>query len=155
MEDWIKDLREFVCEPPDPSEFFQTPKSVPPVNKGAKGWYKHTEESKSKITGRPPGFKPSQEWREQKSSQMIGENNHFYNQKHTQETKEKIIQRHYKMWKFVSPTGEIVEEYTTLRKFCEKYSLDRKSLHNVINKKASHHKGWTVAEVAQDPLRSS
>lgn len=86
---------------------------------------------------------------------MIGENNHFYNQKHTQETKEKIIQRHYKMWKFVSPTGEIVEEYTTLRKFCEKYSLDRKSLHNVINKKASHHKGWTVAEVAQDPLRSS
>jgi hypothetical protein len=25
MEDWIKDLREFVCEPPDPSEFMEVP----------------------------------------------------------------------------------------------------------------------------------
>ena len=149
-EDWIKDLREFVCEPPDKSEFFQTP--LPPVNKGAKGWFKHTEESKSKITGRPPGFNQSEEWRKQKSLQMIGNSN---GRIHSQETKEKIIQRHYKMWKFVSPTGEIVEEYTTLRKFCEKYSLDRKSLHNVINRKANHHKGWTVEEVAQDPLSSS
>jgi hypothetical protein len=144
-EQWIKDLREFVCDSPDPDEFFQIPKSIPPVNKGMKGLYKHTEESKAKITGRPPGFNQSEEWKQQKSSQMIGDRNHFHSQKHTQETKDKIIQRHYKVWKFVSPTGETIEEYTTLREFCRKYSLERKSLHNVINGKAKHHKGWTVA----------
>lgn len=144
MEDWIKELGEFVCPPPDKTELFQIP--PPPVNKGVKGWYKHTEESKSKITGRPPGFKPSQEWREQKSLEMIGEKNHFYGKKHNQKTKDKIIQRHYKWWKFVSPTGEIVEEYTTLRAFCVKYSLERKSLYNVFIGKVNHHKGWTVAK---------
>lgn len=142
MEDWIKDLQEFVCEPPDESEFFQQP--LPPLNKGVKGLYKHTVESKSKITGRPSGFNQSEEWKEEMSSQMTGKNNPFYGQTHNQETKEKIIQRHYKLWEFVSPTGEIVEENTTLRKFCEKYSLDRKSLTRVINGEAKQHKGWTV-----------
>ena len=144
-EQWIIDLRNFVCEPPDPDEYFQTPRSVPSTTKGMKGLFKHTEKTKEKITGRPPGFNHSKEWKIQKSMQMTGDRNHFYGQKHTQETKDKIIRRHYKVWKFVSPTGEIVEEYTTLREFCRKYSLERKSLFNVINGKAKDHKGWTVA----------
>lgn len=144
-EQWIIDLRNFVCDPPDPDEFFQTPKSVPSTTKGMKGLFKHTEETKAKITGRPPGFNHSEDWKRQKSTQMIGDRNHFHGQKHTQKTKDKIIQRHYKVWKFVSPTGETVEEYTTLREFCRKYSLTFKSLLNVINGKAKQHKGWTVA----------
>jgi group I intron endonuclease len=115
----------------------------------------HTEESKEKIRNTHIGRIWSDELKLKKANSMRGDDNHFYGKKHTQKTKDKIIKRHYKMWRFISPTGEIVEEYTTLRKFCEKYSLDRKSLHNVINRKASNHKGWTVAELTQDPLRSS
>ena len=104
----------------------------------------HTQEAKDKISLTHKGRKYTDEWKTYKSLSMKGSDNHFYGETHTQETKDKIIQRHYKVWKFVSPTGEIVEEYSTLREFCRKYSLDRKSLHNVINGKTKHHKGWTV-----------
>lgn len=112
----------------------------------------HTEEAREKIRNTHIDRTWDDELKLKKSNSMKGEDNHFYGKTHNEDTKEKIIKRHYKMWRFVSPTGEIVEEYTTLRKFCEKYSLDRKALYNVIKGKAKHHKGWTVLKVAQDPL---
>jgi hypothetical protein len=123
-----------------------------PWNFGLSGVFQHTEESKSKITGRPGGFVHTDEWRENKSNSMRGSSNHFYGKNHTHEVRKKITQSKRKLYaktyQFISPIGEIVEETVTLREFCRKYNLDRKSLTNVLNKKAKHHKGWTLYEPA-------
>lgn len=85
---------------------------------------------------------------------LYGERNGMYNKKHKKETKEKIIERKRKLfaktYHFISPEGELIIVYTTLREFCRKYNLDRKCITNVIKGKAKHHKGWTVPQLAQD-----
>jgi 23S rRNA A1618 N6-methylase RlmF len=136
-------------------EDYEQPTCNQPWNKGKRGLFQHTEESKSKITGRPKGFVQTDEWKENKSKSMRGNNNHFYGKNHTDEVREKITQSKKKLYEktyqFVSPIGEIVKETTTLREFCRKYNLDRKSLTNVINKIAKHHKGWTLYEPSTIP----
>jgi hypothetical protein len=80
-------------------EDYEQPTCNQPWNKGKRGLFQHTEESKSKITGRPKGFVQTDEWKENKSKSMRGNNNHFYGKNHTDEVrknhaiKEKIIRK--------------------------------------------------------------
>ena len=121
-----------------------TQNNPPSWNAGTVGLYKHTEESKKKITGRPGGFTITEEQRVQMSDARKGKRNHFYGKTHTPEAKNSIIARHYKLIEYRNPAGDIVREHTTMRKFCEKYNLDRKSLHLLSKGKAKQHKGWTL-----------
>ena len=83
-----------------------------------------------------------------------GEKNCMFNKKHTTKTKEKMLKRKReifaKTYHLISPEKEEIFITTTLREFCRKYGLERKSLTNVIKRKSRHHKGWTVPQVAQD-----
>ena len=72
MEELIKDLQSFDPGVPDPSEFIQTPPPSPRL----KGWYKHTEETKRKISIAKKGHKS-------KTGQKLSE-----------ETKRKISKSH-------------------------------------------------------------
>ena len=92
-------------------------------------WYgkKHTEKTKNKL-------------RELNS----GSNNYFYGKKHKEETREKMSARHNKLLRFMSPSGEIIEETTTLRKFCEKYNLSREGMSKVIKGEQKQSKGWSM-----------
>ena len=92
-EQWLIDLRNFVCEEPDPSEFIQTPKvsdkmkqAISIANKGnkSKTGQKLSEETKLKISKSNMGKKghsPSPETRKKmnegrrKAQSAIGENN--------------------------------------------------------------------------------
>lgn len=79
---------------------------------------------------------------------LLGEKNGMYNKKHKDETKQKLIERKRKLFSktyyFISPERELLIVNTTLREFCRKYNLDRKSLTLVLKGKSKHHKGWTV-----------
>ena len=81
-----------------------------------------------------------------------GEKHPMFNKKHTDETKQKMLKRNREMfskeYRLISPEGNLIIEKTTLREFCRKYGLDRKSLTDVIKGKAKHHKGWTIPKVA-------
>ena len=92
-------------------------------------WYgkNHTEETKNKLR-----------------ELNRGSNNHFYGKNHKEETKKKMSARHNKLLKFVSPSGEIIEEITTLRKFCEKYNLSREGMSKLIKGEQNQSKGWTI-----------
>ena len=83
-----------------------------------------------------------------------GEKNGMFNKNHKDETKEKMLERKREMfaktYHFISPEKELIIVNTTLREFCRKYKLERKSLTNVIKGKSRHHKGWTVPQVAQN-----
>lgn len=83
-----------------------------------------------------------------------GERNGMFNKKHTTKTKEKMLKRKReifaKTYHLISPEKEEIFITTTLREFCRKYGLERKSLTNVIKRKSKHHKGWTAPQVAQD-----
>lgn len=85
---------------------------------------------------------------------LPGERNGMFNKQHTDETKEKMLKRKRKLfaktYHLISPEGNEITITTTLREFCRKYNLERKSLTKVIKGKASHHKRWTVPQVAQD-----
>lgn len=84
---------------------------------------------------------------------LPGEKNGMFNKKHTDQTKSKMLKRKRelfaKTYHLISPEKEEVLVKTTLREFCRKYGLDRKSLTSVLKGKASHHKGWTVPQVTQ------
>jgi hypothetical protein len=84
---------------------------------------------------------------------LPGNKNGMFNKKHKTETKEKMLKRKRELfareYHLISPEGNEVVINTTLREFCRTYGLERKSLTNVINGKARHHKGWTVPQVAQ------
>jgi group I intron endonuclease len=88
---------------------------------------KHTEQTKRKL-----------------SELNAGNNNPFYGKKHTEELKQKLSSKHNKLLRFISPGGEVVEEWTTLRMFCKKYNLSRCELVKLMNGKQSQHKGWTI-----------
>jgi hypothetical protein len=61
----------------------------------------------------------------------------------TQEHKNSISNAFNKEYCFISPSGEIVKEITTLSKFSKKYNLNKSCLSNLLNGKRNHHKGWT------------
>ena len=109
---------------------YEQPKINQPWNKGKRGLYQHTEESKKKITGRPPGFRHTDEWKNKKSNAMRSENNHFSGKKHTEEANERIISRHKKHYRFTSPSGEVWIEYTTIRGFSRKIEVSRDIIRN-------------------------
>lgn len=56
---------------------YEQPKICQPWNKGKIGLYKHDEQTKKLITGRPKGFNHTEEWKESKSISMCGKNNPF------------------------------------------------------------------------------
>lgn len=121
----------------------------------------HSQEARDKISEANTGRVVSIEVRKKMSELHKGENNYFYGKRHSQETKDKISEAntgktcpeerkhkissfHNKLLCFVSPSGEIVEEITTIRKFCEKYNLDRKEISKVIKGELHQFKGWSV-----------
>ena len=84
---------------------------------------------------------------------LPGERNGMFGKNHKEETKNKMLERKRqlfaKTYHLISPEKEEIIVKTTLREFCRKYGLERKSLTNVIKGKSSHHKGWTVPQVTQ------
>jgi hypothetical protein len=117
----------------------------------------HTEETKRKLSESHKGITPSEESRKKMSESRKGIALSKETRKkmslskkglkwgyHSEETKERMRQRHCKMWKFVSPTDEIIEEYTNLSEFCKKYSLDRSKLSELARGKRKYYKGWKV-----------
>ena len=84
---------------------------------------------------------------------LLGEKNGMFGKNHKNQTKEKMLERKRelfaKTYHLISPKKEEIIVKTTLREFCREYGLERKSLTNVINGKANHHKGWTVPKVSQ------
>ena len=129
----------------------------------------HSQEARDKISEANTGRVVSIEVRKKMSELHKGENNYFYGKRHSQETKDKISEAntgktcpeerkqkissfHNKLLRLLSPSGEIVEEITTIRKFCEKYNLDRKEISKVIKGELHQFKGWSVPidELAQE-----
>jgi len=121
----------------------------------------HSQEAKDKISEANTGRVVSIEVKKKMSESHKGENNYFYGKRHSQETIDKIIQAntgktcpeeikqkissfHNKLLRLLSPSGEIVEEITTIRKFCEKYNLNRKEISKVIKGELHQFKGWSV-----------
>ena len=110
---------------------------------------KHTEETRRKMCEKRKGNKPSlgmkhsENYKNRLKKEMLGKGNHFYGKTHTKKVKEKLSSMHNKFLCFVSPSGEIVEEFTTLRKFCKKYNLCRSNLDKLMSGKQKQHKGWT------------
>jgi hypothetical protein len=117
----------------------------------------HTEETKRKLSESHKGITPSEESRKKMSESRKGISLSKETRKkmslskkglkwgcHSEETKERMRQRHCKMWKFVSPTDEIIEEYTNLSEFCKKYSLDRSKLSELAKGKRKYYKGWKI-----------
>ena len=97
-----------------------------------------SEESRKKMSESRKGKTLPEETRKKMSLSKKGKKWGY----HSEEAKERIIQRHYKIWKFICPTGETVEEYTTLSEFCRKYSLDRVRLGKLTKEKIKQYKGW-------------
>jgi hypothetical protein len=157
MEDWIKDLREFVCEPPDASEFFSKDrcysgeinfmwgkthsKEVKELLSKLVTGRKVSNETKEKISKYNLGKKwnRSQEWRENCRIAALSR------KPYKEEVKEKQRNNFRKHYKFTSPTGEIYEEYCTIREFSKKYDISRGKI----------KRNWTVEELAQDPPQSA
>lgn len=118
---------------------YEQPSFNQPWNKGKTGLYKHTEETKKLITGRPAGFNHSEEWKEQKSESMRGKYNHFCGKTHTEDVKRKITARHRKWYRFVSPKGEVWEEFTTISAFARMIGRDRTTIQK--------GKNWQIIEL--------
>lgn len=120
---------------------YEQPLFNQPWNKGKRGLYKHSEETKKLITGRPPGFTMSEKtksiWREQRK----GEGNSFYGKTHTEEANKKITARHKKHYRFISPDGKVWERCTTIREFCREVKITRYTL----------KREWTVVELTTTP----
>jgi group I intron endonuclease len=121
----------------------------------------HSQQTKDKISEANKGKVISFEVRNEMSKRVKGENNPFYNKSHSQETKDKISKAnigkicqeehrnkissaHNKLLRFMSPSGEIIEEITTLRKFCEKYNLSREGMSKVMKGEQQQSKGWSM-----------
>lgn len=112
---------------------------------------KHTEETRRKMCEKRKGNKPalgmkhSEEYKDRLKKEMLGKGNHFYGKTHTKEVREKLSSIHKKPLYFISPSGEIVEEFTTIRMFCKKYNLCRSCIMRLIKGKQKQYKGWSMS----------
>jgi len=131
----------------------------------------HSQEAKDKISEANKGRVISIEVRNEMSKRVKGENNPMFGKNHSQETKDKISKvskgktcseeikqkissAHNKLLKFVSPTGEVVEEFTTITKFCKKHNLHKSNLIKLMKGKNKTCKGWTLYELEQEGTQS-
>ena len=117
-------------------------------------WWKktHTEETKQKQ--RKAALK---RWSsEQERNKIKGKNNHFYGKKHSEDTKQKIIEHHKqhfvgannpnsKIWKLTYENNEffIVD---CLRVWCKNNGYKYSNVMNVHNKKSKNHRGIVSVE---------
>ncbi|MFZ9354405.1 MAG: NUMOD3 domain-containing DNA-binding protein [Candidatus Nanopelagicales bacterium] len=146
----------------------ETKKKLSELNKGKFSGDKnpmfgksHSLEAKNKISEANLGKKRTEEQRKRMSENIRGKNNPFYGKTHSQETKErlrelnigkvcpeeikkKISSAHNKLLRFKSPSGDIIEEMTTLRKFCKKYNLPRNGMSKVMKGEQQQSKGWSM-----------
>ena len=121
----------------------------------------HSQEVKDNISKANSDRKRTEEEKKKMSENSIGKNNNFYGKNHSQETKKKLSEfnkgkicpeeikkkissAHNKLLRFMSPSGEIIEEITTLRKFCKKYNLSREGMSKVIKGEQQQSKGWSM-----------
>ena len=66
--------------------------------------------------------------------------------KNTYKKKEKYnTNDYYKRYEYelVSPTGNVIKT-KSMRKTCEEYGLDYRTMSKVVNEKRKSHKGWTA-----------
>ena len=91
---------------------------------------------------------------ENKKRGLVKDQNGMFGKNHKNDTKEKMLKRKRelfaKTYHLISPEGKEMIVTTTLREFCRKYQLERKSLTNVIRGKVKQHKGWTVPKLSED-----
>jgi hypothetical protein len=103
------------------------------------GFYgkQHTLEQKEKWSEIRKGVKLTEE-----TKRKIGEFNK--GKVLSTETIEKMIEYSRKKYKFISPIGELVEEYATLTELSKKYHLDTSALSKLVRGIIKQHKGWTL-----------
>ena len=97
----------------------------------------HTLDQKEKWSIMRKGVKLSEE-----TKRKIGEFNK--GKILSNETIEKMVEKRKKTYKFVNPSGEVVEEHTTLTEFSKKYQLDFSALSKLFRGILKQHKGWTL-----------
>jgi len=127
-----------------------------------------SKETKRKIGKKSKGRKHNEETIKRICENTKGTKNPFYGKRHSEETKRKISQNckghsgiphsqeakekirdaKRKNYKFISPTGNLIEERTSLKEFARKYELHLSGLSRLVNKKITNHKGWTLDELA-------
>lgn len=103
---------------------------------------KHTEETKKKIS-------------EANKGKYTGQKNPMYGKLHTEETKNKMSlkakniskDKNSCLYEFLSPTGEKIIEYTTIRDFASRHNLRADCLGKIILGKRKYHKGWTAKKL--------
>ena len=102
-------------------------KGLIPWNKGTTGLYTRSTETKDKIR-----------------KHKIGKLNPRYGKPAINKgitPSDEIIKKMSKLWKFLSPSGDVIE-FINLEKFCREHSLITSCMHAVYTGKRSHHKGW-------------
>jgi len=119
----------------------------------------HSEKSKRKMSEIRKGkkHKPLTEETKKKISlskkgKYAGQNNPMYGKIHTDETKNKMSlkaktaqkDKNLCLYEFLSPTGEIIIEHTTIIDFARKYNLRADCLGKIISEERKHHKGWSA-----------
>jgi hypothetical protein len=78
---------------------------------------------------------------------VTGDRHPLYGRLRTNEEKEKISQSKCKnTYKVTNPNGKIFY-VKNLTKFCKENGLHPSAMSNVVNKKAKHHKKWTVEKI--------
>jgi len=140
----------------------ETKRKMSEIRKGRVSCMKgkfHSEETKRKMSeiGKSKKHKPHTEEAKKKISlskkgKYSGQNNPMYGRIHTEETKNKMSlkaktvqkDKNLCLYQFLSPTGEIIIENTTIRDFARKYNLRADCLGKVILGKRKSHQGWSA-----------
>jgi len=113
----------------------KTKEHLEKCSKAMKG-VKKSEEHKLKIS------KSHKEYWKNGGRNTNGENNSFYNKKHTNQSKKLITDSKCKyVYTFISPEGEIFETINA-KQFCIDYNLSCRYIYRVVNGRQDNHKGW-------------
>jgi hypothetical protein len=112
-------------------------------SKAMKGVEK-SEEHKLKI-----GISHKEYWKNG-GRNVNGENNSFYNKKHTDESKKLIRDSKCKyVYTFISPEGKTFEDINA-KQFCIDHNLSERYVYKVINGKQNNHKGWKATRILKN-----